>query len=181
VSLYHANYEFDDGFWLAELAEEPRVHSFGRSLHTAKRNLIDAVTFWFKVDPQNIVLRDVLPEQLADAQELVDADTSTREDAELRGLSASLMTRATVRRLATETQLSQRDIASLLDLSHQRVQQILKPETTFHAQVLDAKNRHEAEELACAATRTAFQAAGARKPDWEHVIHYPERPAVVAA
>lgn len=231
VTVYHAKYEFDNGVWLAELAEEPRVHSFGRSLHTAKKNLIDAAALWFEVDPQTFALRDVLPEQLADAQELVDAVTSTREDAELRGMSASLMTRATVRRLATETQLSQRDIASLLQLSHQRVQQILKPESTFHLQVLahvlcdgkhdcdallsdllslvhdelrclveapeiqstgewgvisvsfvlDAKDKHEAEELACAATRSAFHAAGARTPQWEHVIRYPQRPAVVVA
>jgi len=40
-------YWFEDGYWLAELVNEPKVHTFGPTLEEAKINLADATKLWF--------------------------------------------------------------------------------------------------------------------------------------
>jgi predicted RNase H-like HicB family nuclease len=37
----------DDRFWLVELIEEPRVHTYGLTLAEATLNLRDAICLWF--------------------------------------------------------------------------------------------------------------------------------------
>jgi predicted RNase H-like HicB family nuclease len=41
----------DPKYWLAQLAEEPRVHTFGRSLGEAEYQIEDAARLWYQVEP----------------------------------------------------------------------------------------------------------------------------------
>src|SRR5438034_1038484 len=38
----------EDQVWLVELKEEPRVHSFGKSLKDAEQNIRDAAALWYQ-------------------------------------------------------------------------------------------------------------------------------------
>ena len=54
-----AIYERDrDGYWLVELADEPRVHSFGRTLTKARAHIVDAAALWYEVEPDRLVVVD---------------------------------------------------------------------------------------------------------------------------
>src|SRR5208282_4239438 len=46
----------DDGYWLVELAEEPRVHTYGRTLAKARDHIRDATALWFEVAPDAFIL-----------------------------------------------------------------------------------------------------------------------------
>jgi predicted RNase H-like HicB family nuclease len=46
----------DDGYWLVELEEEPRVHSYGRTLAKAREHILDASALWFEVAPEELNL-----------------------------------------------------------------------------------------------------------------------------
>lgn len=45
----------DEGYWLVELAEEPRVHTYGRTLAKARDHIRDATALWFEVAPEEVV------------------------------------------------------------------------------------------------------------------------------
>ena len=46
----------DDGYWLVELEEEPRVHWYGRTLAKAREHILDASALWFEVAPEELNL-----------------------------------------------------------------------------------------------------------------------------
>ena len=46
----------DDGYWLVELREEPRVHTYGRTLAKAREHIFDATALWFEVAPEDLNL-----------------------------------------------------------------------------------------------------------------------------
>ncbi len=47
--IFTATYRRDsEGFWLVELREEPRVHTFGRTLDEAAEHIRNATALWFK-------------------------------------------------------------------------------------------------------------------------------------
>jgi len=116
-----AVYERDeDGVWIVALEEEPRAHSFGRTLERARANIEDVASLWF--DGELEVLDEViLPKGARD-----EVDEANAVRAELRSLEAVLRTCSTsaAHRLAKEN-ISRRDIGNLLGISHQRVQQLL--------------------------------------------------------
>jgi predicted RNase H-like HicB family nuclease len=125
MKTYTATFSRDrDGVWLVELAEEPRVHTFGRSLCKAREHIRDATALWFDVGPESFELVDDirLPRKTKVSVERARAERSRAVEAQERALE---QTRAVARVLVEGERLSMRDAADLLGLSHQRVQQLL--------------------------------------------------------
>lgn len=114
--------DHEENVWLVELKEEPRVHSFGRTLEAAEKNIRDAARLWYGADvnlkheyhglaDETLRLRDLAVDLGNRAAELqADAMSAKR-------FVATLM--------ATEG-VSRRDAARLLSLSHQRLQQLIE-------------------------------------------------------
>jgi predicted RNase H-like HicB family nuclease len=114
----------DEGYWLVELAEEPRVHTYGRTLAKAREHIIDATALWFEVAPEELdIVEDIrLPEPVKATLELARRE---REHAQAAQEAAAGATREAARALVKDGRLSVRDAADVLGLSHQRVQQLL--------------------------------------------------------
>jgi predicted RNase H-like HicB family nuclease len=114
----------EEGYWLVELAEEPRVHTYGRTLAKARQHIFDAAALWFEVSPEefNLVEDIRLPAPVKARLELARRE---REHAQAAQEAAAGATREAARALVREGRLSVRDAAEVLGLSHQRVQQLL--------------------------------------------------------
>ena len=125
LKVFTAVFERDDeGYWLVELEEEPRVHTYGRTLAKAREHIVDATALWFEVAPEDLnVVEDVrLPAPVKAALELARKE---REHAQAAQEAAAGATRDAARALVKDGRLSVRDAADVLGLSHQRVQQLL--------------------------------------------------------
>ena len=122
---YTAAFERDEeGFWLVELIEEPRVHTYGRTLAKARDHIRDATALWFEVAPDAVVLIEDI--RLAKpVKAIVDRARKERAKAQAVQEVAAGATRNAARALVEEGRLSVRDAADVLGLSHQRVQQLL--------------------------------------------------------
>jgi len=114
----------DEGYWLVELEEEPRVHTYGRTLAKAREHIVDATALWFEVAPEDLnLVEDIrLPAPVKAALELARKE---REHAQAAQEAAAGATRDAARALVKDGRLSVRDAADVLGLSHQRVQQLL--------------------------------------------------------
>lgn len=127
----------DQGVWLAELAEEPRVHTFGRSIEAAMAHIRDATALWFQVEAESFDLAaDIqLP---ARTRRLVESARRQREKArDVRDRAHELLSEAAME-LVDGRGLSLRDAAEVLGVSHQRVQQLMtgrQPRATAGARV----------------------------------------------
>ena len=121
-----AVYERDgDGFWLVELVEEPRVHSYGRTLAKAKAHIRDAAGLWYQTDPDGLeIVDDVRLARPVCAA--VDRALRARARADQANRAAAAETQAAARALVGHAGLSVRDAGELLGVSFQRVHQLLE-------------------------------------------------------
>ena len=122
---YTAVFERDDkGMWLVDLAEEPRVHSYGRTLAAARDGIHQVAATWFHLEPAVLELvEDIrLPEGI---KARVENARRLREHAQAAQLSAQSETRDVAQLLVKSARLSLRDAADVLGLSPQRIQQLL--------------------------------------------------------
>jgi predicted RNase H-like HicB family nuclease len=105
-----------------ELAEEPRCHTFGRTLRAAQRNIREAAAAWYEVEPSRVEVDDdvLLPppasRALGRSRALRDRERKAHEQARAATAAAVAALRA--------VGLSERDTGTLLGLSHQRVHQL---------------------------------------------------------
>lgn len=113
-----------DGAWEVELAEEPGVHTFARTLAKARVYIREATAAWFDTDEESFdLVEDVrLPKAIKDT---VAKARRERERAQAAQEVAVSTTRAAVEALVRKGHLSTRDAAEVLGLSHQRIQQLL--------------------------------------------------------
>lgn len=125
--MYTARIERDpeSSYWLAELVEEQRCHTFGRTLAQVREMIRDAAATWYDVAPDSFDLRFevVLPGGVVAKAAQVRA-----RHQQLRSAEREVVTdlRVTARRLTGELGLSMRDAADLLGISHQRVAQLVR-------------------------------------------------------
>ena len=127
MKTYTARLERDkDGRWTVELVEEPRVHTWGRTVDQALARMREAAALWFQIEEDQIELvpRPVLPKS---ADRTVEQARQAREQARSADRLAIERTRKAAAAL-TSRGISMRDAAAILGISHQRVHQLLATE-----------------------------------------------------
>jgi predicted RNase H-like HicB family nuclease len=129
VKTYTARLEREkDGRWTVELEEEPRVHTWGKTVDQALGRMREAAALWFQADEDAIELvpRPVLPKATG---KTIEQARQAREQARHADRVAVEQTRKAAGLLA-DRGLSMRDIAAILGISHQRVHQLLVVDAT---------------------------------------------------
>jgi predicted RNase H-like HicB family nuclease len=117
----------NDGRWSVELEEEPRVHTWGKTIDQALNRMREAAALWFRTDEAliDLVPRPVLPKATAST---VEQARKAREQARNANRLAIEQTRKAAVAL-TGRRISMRDAAAILGISHQRVHQLLTAHT----------------------------------------------------
>jgi predicted RNase H-like HicB family nuclease len=129
VKTYTARLEREkDSRWTVELEEEPRVHTWGKTVEQSLARVREAAALWFQTDEHDIELvpHPVLPKA---AGRTVEQARQAREQARDADRLAIERTRKAAAAL-TRRGISMRDVAAILGISHQRVHQLLAPEQT---------------------------------------------------
>jgi predicted RNase H-like HicB family nuclease len=124
VKTYTARLEQEhDGRWSVELEEEPRVHTWGKTIDQALTRMREAAALWYQADEASIELvpRPVLPKATG---RTVEQARKAREQARDADRLAIEQTRKAAVAL-TSRGISMRDAAAILGISHQRVHQLL--------------------------------------------------------
>lgn len=121
---YVAVYERDDqdDAWNVQVQGLTGCQTYGRSLRQAQARIREALAAWLDVDPASLTIRDEVPASVA---AIAAGVAQARQQADRAGAQARAETAAAVKRL-TNLGLSRRDTAQLLELSHQRIQQLLE-------------------------------------------------------
>jgi predicted RNase H-like HicB family nuclease/DNA-binding CsgD family transcriptional regulator len=127
--IFNVRYSPDDnGTWLVEVRSNPEgtpigVYTHGRTLAKAEANAREALAAWFDVDEDSFQLLpfvDVDPKVIAKAQAAREKRTVAKDaESEAARLTAEVVAELAKRGLST------RDIGYILNVSHQRVQQLL--------------------------------------------------------
>lgn len=111
----------EDLLWRAFVEESPEIHAAGRSLTAVQDQLRAAISEQGYRDPEIIDLVD-LPDSSRDA---VTEATQARADVATLSERSAELTRHAAQALVKDG-LSLRDVATVLGLSHTRVQQLLR-------------------------------------------------------
>ncbi len=119
-----AVYELDeDGeTWLVHLAEDERAHTYGRTFGRARDSIWEVAALWFQVDTTELEIQDRFPSAY---QEAIDELDGARAQLAENQSAVAERTRDAVRLLRSWSNASERDIAKMIGLSHQRVHQLV--------------------------------------------------------
>jgi predicted RNase H-like HicB family nuclease len=123
LSRYVVRYSRDaDGTWIATVPSVPGCHTYGRTLEQARVRILEALSLFVDgVEATELVDRVTLP---TEARVLLQRVKRSRTRAAVEQQKASNATAKAVRYLTRTLGLSTRDAGKLLELSHQRVQQL---------------------------------------------------------
>lgn len=132
VTTYTAQLEREaDGRWTVELAEDPRVHTWGNTVTQALTRMREATAMWFDTDEASIELipAPVLPKT---ALRIIEQAGQARDKARTADRVAIDKTTKAAVELARRG-ISMRDAAAILGISHQRVHQLLAQDASEQA------------------------------------------------
>jgi predicted RNase H-like HicB family nuclease len=127
MKTYTARLERErDGRWTVELEEEPRVHTWGKTVDQALTRMREAAGLWFQIDEGQIELipRPVLPKATGHTVEQARQARAQARDADSLAVEQTRKAAAAL----TGRGISMRDAAAILGISHQRVHQLLTPQ-----------------------------------------------------
>jgi predicted RNase H-like HicB family nuclease len=142
-TTYHARFMLEDDIWVAEIAEIPEVHTFGRTLGKAREYIVDALALWLN-EPADTVRHRVkfdIPELPDETRQLVQDAIGAREIAEGFAKTAGDLMTAAASALVNGMRLSIRDAAELLGISFQRVHQLLPEADEAKARVAQLRTQ----------------------------------------
>jgi predicted RNase H-like HicB family nuclease len=125
MSTYHVAYERDEsGWWVASVREVRGCHTQGRTVDEARRRIRKAMDLFVDNARSAKLIDDVkLPATVSKAIRLYAA---LRKQADREDRRAALAARRAVRLLrGGKLKMSARDAARLLQVSHQRVHQLV--------------------------------------------------------
>ncbi|MDA8268280.1 MAG: type II toxin-antitoxin system HicB family antitoxin [Actinomycetota bacterium] len=128
VKTYTARLEREkDGRWTVELEEEPRVHTWGKTVDQALTRIREAAALWLNTDEDQIDLVPVpvLPKTTGRTVEAARAARDQARDADRLAVEQTRKAAAAL----TGRGISMRDAAAILGISHQRVHQLLTTDT----------------------------------------------------
>ncbi len=124
VRTYTARLEQEkDGRWSVELEEEPRVHTWGKTVDQALARMREAAALWFQTDEASI---DLIPSPVL--PKAAGRTVEQARQARVQARSADRLAIETTKRAAVALAsrgISMRDAAAILGISHQRVHQLL--------------------------------------------------------
>jgi predicted RNase H-like HicB family nuclease len=113
----------ESGAWIARVPEVPGCHTYGRSLRQTKRRIREALALWVDdADVAELLFEVRLPSAI---RQTVSASRRAREAAQDAQRQAAEASALAAHDLVSDEGLSVRDAADLLELSHQRVQQLV--------------------------------------------------------
>ena len=122
--IYRVVIERDEtGAWLARVPSVPGCHTHARTLERVRRRIREALELWVD-EAREAELRFEIRLPTAIKKELDQARTTRDRSARAQREASDALSRA-ARDLTQKVGLSLRDAAELLDMSHQRVQQLL--------------------------------------------------------
>jgi predicted RNase H-like HicB family nuclease len=155
---YTAVYERDEsGVWTVHVPEVPGCHTWGETLRQARSNLRDALSLWVDdAATAEIADRVELPRAVAAAVERCKA---ARARLERDQQEASRSTEEAAHVLVDELGMGLRDAGDLLDLSFQRVQQVVHS----HKRRAGSNQRASSGRAAATARRVAAKRGDATK------------------
>ena len=113
----------ETGAWLARVLSVPGCHTYARTLAQVRRRIREALELWVD-DAREAELRFEIRLPTAIRKELRLARSTRDRSARAQREASDAVSRA-ARDLTQKAGLSLRDAAELLNMSHQRVQQLL--------------------------------------------------------
>jgi predicted RNase H-like HicB family nuclease len=122
---FTAIFERDEsGAWIVHIREIRGCHTYGRSLHQARRRIREALSLWIDDADRATIAEEIrLP---AAARVALNRARRARERADRERDLAQEETERTARTLLEDVGLGMRDAGELLGLSHQRIQQLVR-------------------------------------------------------
>jgi predicted RNase H-like HicB family nuclease len=113
----------ESGAWIARVVGLRGSHTHGRTLEQARRRIREALALWAEdADTAELAEEILLP---APARAAIRESKDARYTADRQRRSAQVATAEAARLLVEELDLGLRDAGELLDLSYQRVQQLV--------------------------------------------------------
>jgi predicted RNase H-like HicB family nuclease len=113
----------ESGTWLVRVPAVPGCHTYGRTLEQARRRIREALELWVPgAEEADLEYRVLLP---ADIRAELQRARSARKRSARAQRDAHDATVNAARDLTQRLGLSLRDTSELLELSHQRVQQLV--------------------------------------------------------
>jgi predicted RNase H-like HicB family nuclease len=125
MKSYTVRYQQDKaGYWVATVEGIQGCHTQGRSVGAARTRVLEAMDVC-GVDPRRVEIDEVFDLKRKPALALARKAMAARERAEKAQDEAQELLRAAVRELL-QADLSHRDAAAVLGISHQRVAQLVR-------------------------------------------------------